>query len=75
MKIFKIYLTASIVFLSVIFIGCKKETQVGKTDPTCGNYEKGANQQLYLSAKTGCYYMTTWGDKFYVERFHCKCAD
>jgi len=38
---------------------------------SCGTYKSG--QQLYLGPEGGCYYMSSGGNKEYVDRSACKC--
>lgn len=58
---------------TTIFAGCAKSS-TSPTDGgviTCGTYKSG--QQLYLGPQGGCYYISSGGNKEYVDRSACKC--
>jgi len=59
-----------------IMTNCSKksdsDTSPGSVNSSCGTYKSG--QQLYLGPEGGCYYMSSGGNKEYVERSACKCG-
>ncbi|NOW98948.1 hypothetical protein [Mucilaginibacter sp. SG564] len=59
-----------------VLTNCSKKSDVntdrGSGNSNCGTYKSG--QQLYLGPEGGCYYMSSGGNKEYVERSACKCG-
>ena len=67
----RLFLMGALCLLSTTLLTCSKNSDNNPSGSNCGNHN---GKQLYLGPDGGCYYLSSGGNKEYVERSECTCS-